>query len=58
MNVLPVHIQYKSMKKSVPRGTLLIYNGVASCVATLSYLPNFTNNTLISAGDTPGMREA
>ena len=32
MNVLPVHIQYKSIKKSVPRGTLLLNHSVLHCV--------------------------
>ncbi len=43
------------MKKgSVPRGTLPYYLTLAG----VRYLPNFMRSTLMSAGDTPGMREA
>lgn len=41
-------------KSSVPRGTLPCYLTLAG----VRYLPNFMRSTLMSAGDTPGMREA
>ena len=41
-------------KSSVPRGTLPYYLTLAG----VRYLPNFMRSTLMSAGDTPGMREA
>ena len=34
-------------KRDVPRGTSLLF-----------YLPNFTNRTFTSAGETPGIRDA